>query len=75
MEFERRQNMSTPKAIDEKDIDKLLACLTDRQIARLYNQDERDIAKLRQERQTVRSDDASRKPAVVSRKIIKKSGD
>jgi len=42
--------MPSPRAIDERDIDRLLANLTDGQIARLYGQEERTISKLRKER-------------------------
>ena len=67
--------MPKPRPIDERDIDKLLAGLTDRQIAHLYNQDERDIAKLRRERQELCADDRPRRSSGDRPKVAKRSRD
>jgi hypothetical protein len=42
--------MATRRPIDERDIDGLLASLTDRQIAELFGMSEEEIATLRRER-------------------------
>ena len=39
--------MAPPREIDERDIDRLLAALTDRQIADLFEMPELEVSKLR----------------------------
>jgi hypothetical protein len=48
--------MPTRRPIDERDIDELLASLTDRQIADLFGGSEAEIAAIRRQRRSVRSD-------------------
>ena len=43
--------MAPPRKIDERDIDGLLAALTDRQIANLYEMSELEVSELRISRQ------------------------
>ena len=43
--------MAPPRKIDERDVDGLLAALTDRQIADLFEMSEFDVAELRISRQ------------------------
>ncbi len=42
--------MSAKRSIDERDIDDLLASLTDRQIAELFGMSEAEVATIRRER-------------------------
>ena len=42
--------MAPRREIDERDIDRLLAALTDRQIADLYGMSELEVSRLRQSR-------------------------
>jgi hypothetical protein len=44
--------MPDRRKIDERDVDRLLAALTDTQIASLYGMSEVEVFKLRQERQS-----------------------
>lgn len=49
-------NLMPPKnPIDERDIDELLASLTDRQIADLFDMSEEAVAKIRRQRRMVGS--------------------
>jgi len=47
--------MTPPRKIDERDVDQLLAALTDRQIADLFDLPEQDVMELRQSRKNVPS--------------------
>lgn len=52
----RMGNLMPPKnPIDERDIDELLASLTDRQIADLFDMSEEAVAKIRRQRRMVGS--------------------
>ena len=44
--------MAEKREIDERDIDRLLTALTDRQIAELYGMTEAEVSRLRRERKS-----------------------
>ena len=56
--------MTPPRKIDQRDVDVLLAALTDRQIADLYEMSEFDVSKLR----------LSRRPKAPSPRQEQKNG-
>lgn len=56
--------MAPPKAIDDRDIDQLLAALTDQQLAELFSMALHDVAMLRRRRRRERQRAQAEAPAL-----------